>query len=257
MLKYTISIGVLLFVVVVNAQTKEKKNTPKIVKDTTAIKYEKYGLRIGVDLSKPIRSLLEESYSGLEWVGDYRWSQNLYLAAEIGKEKRTATEDFFNYTSKGNYLKAGINLNSYNNWYGMQNNIYFGFRYAFGQFSQELNSYTIYNSNPYFREEDNAITRTAALGKWNSLNAQWLEIIFGLKTELFSNVYLGTSLRIGYITQNENPSNFRNLWIPGFQKVTENSNIGFQFNYTISYRITFYHRKKKEKKSKEKPETKE
>ncbi|MGS0524471.1 DUF6048 family protein [Zobellia nedashkovskayae] len=30
----------------------------------------------------------DEDYTGLEFVGDYRLSQNLYLAAELGNEKK-------------------------------------------------------------------------------------------------------------------------------------------------------------------------
>ena len=33
---------------------------------------EKYGIRVGVDLAKPIRTLLEDGYSGLEIMGDFR-----------------------------------------------------------------------------------------------------------------------------------------------------------------------------------------
>ena len=50
----------------------------------TVLKINKYGLRIGADLSKPIRSLLESDYKGFEIIGDFRISKRFYIAAEIG-----------------------------------------------------------------------------------------------------------------------------------------------------------------------------
>lgn len=42
---------------------------------------QRYGLRIGIDLSKPIRSFLNDNYRGLELMGDYRLTQRHYIAA--------------------------------------------------------------------------------------------------------------------------------------------------------------------------------
>ena len=100
--------------------------------DTTNQKVKPYGLRIGIDLSKPIRSFLDDNYNGLEVMGDFRVSNNYYIAAELGNETRTV-DDFTNIdvTSKGSYIKAGFNYNAYNNWLGMNNLIYAGVRAGF------------------------------------------------------------------------------------------------------------------------------
>ena len=37
----------------------------------------RYGLRVGIDISKPIRMLIEPGYKGLELVGDYRLTRKL------------------------------------------------------------------------------------------------------------------------------------------------------------------------------------
>ena len=44
----------------------------------------KYGLRVGLDLAKPLRTLLEDGYTGFEIMADFRVSKKLYIAAEIG-----------------------------------------------------------------------------------------------------------------------------------------------------------------------------
>lgn len=84
---------------------------------------QRYGLRIGIDLSKPIRSFLNDNYRGLELMGDYRLTQRHYIAAEIGTEENTIEDEYISFSSKGNYLKVGFDYNTYENWYGMENMI--------------------------------------------------------------------------------------------------------------------------------------
>ena len=81
----------------------------------TVIK-EKYGLRVGIDLSKLVISFLEEDTKDLELVGDFRFKKNYYAAVELGFQEKTIQEDFFNFTTKGSYLKVGVNYNAYENW---------------------------------------------------------------------------------------------------------------------------------------------
>src|SRR5680860_140498 len=124
----------------VNAQQK---------KDTVKTK-ESYGLRVGVDLSKPLISFLEPESKGLELVGDIRILRNYYAAVELGFEDKISKEDYLNYTTKGSYIKAGVNYNAYKNWKGMTNEIYVGVRYGFSLFNQTLNSYTPNVKGTYF-----------------------------------------------------------------------------------------------------------
>ena len=63
-------------------------------KDTVTYK-QPYGIRVGIDLSRPLISFLEDNYTGLEFVGDYRLTQDLYLAGELGNEKKSIGGLFF------------------------------------------------------------------------------------------------------------------------------------------------------------------
>ena len=62
----------------------QEDSTPTI--DSLVVK-KKYGLRVGVDCSKIARTFLESDYSGLELNGDYRLTNKLYVAGEIGTEE--------------------------------------------------------------------------------------------------------------------------------------------------------------------------
>jgi len=60
---------------------------------------------------------------------------------------------------------------------------------------------------------------------------------------------VGMSARLGFLVTNSEDEQFPNLWIPGFNKVTDGSNFGVNYNYSISYFIPLY--KKDKKKSEE------
>lgn len=240
MLKYTFSLVLVLISFSGMSQTVAKK-------DTVAPKTERYGIRFGVDLFKLTRSFYDKKYRGVEFVGDYRLTRKHYIAAEIGNEKKTVDDTQLNFTTNGTYIKAGFDYNSYENWLGMENMIYVGMRYGFSSFSQTLNSYQVYNTNPYFGEP----IEIASNEKFNGLSAHWLEVVAGIKAEVFKNVYVGFSVRMNRLFTNKKPDNFDNLYIPGFNR-TYNGDFGVGFNYTVSYFLPLYKStvKAKEKKVK-------
>ena len=77
----------------------------------------------------------------------------------------------------------------------------------------------------------------------NNLNGNWVEIVTGVKVETFKNIYLGISLRLNKLLSDTKPSNFDNLYIPGFNKATDDNTWGSGFNYTLTYSIPFKKRK--------------
>ena len=177
------------------------------------------------------------------------------MAGELGNEKKTSTEELadivelnsipiYNYTTSGSYLKVGVDYNTYENWYGMNNTIFVGGRYAISSFSQTLNDYSYYDSNRYW-SADQFVPGTSQNIEYSSLTASWLEFLFGMKTELFANIYLGASVRIGFLVSNKESDSFPNLWIPGFNKVTDGSNFGVGYNYNITYFLPLYKKSKK------------
>jgi hypothetical protein len=218
----------------------------------TLVYQETYGLRLGIDLSRSTITFFEPEYSGFEIVGDYRITQSLYLAAELGTEKRDRQEDLYNFTTSGNYLKVGIDYNTYGNWYGEQNLIYIGGRLAYSNFSQTLNNYQIFDSNRYWYP-DGFATGFSEVREFNGLSAIWLEFVLGIKAELFANIYLGGSVRLAAYVKNDEPENFSNLFIPGFNKVTDAAIFGIGYNFSLSYFIPLYKKARVNKKKKTAP----
>ena len=208
-----------------------------VIIDSIPAKTQYYGLRIGVDIAKPLRTLLDDDYSGFEITGDFRIKDRYYLAAEIGNENRTTDLPNINSTSTGSYIKAGFNYNAYDNWLGMNNLIYAGVRGGFSTFSQDLNSYTIYTTTDLFEDDTRTDSRS-----FSGLSASWLEFQLGVQVELFSNIYLGANVQIKRSITNTEPDGFENLFIPGFGKTTDGSSFGVGYSYTLSYLIPFFKR---------------
>lgn len=230
MSKYITNILFLLVFTSSFAQKLTNTTSSSSKKDTTSYKTA-YGLRLGLDLSKPGLSIIDKSYSGLEIVGDYRISKSWYVATELGYEKEITFEDFSQSTSKGSYIRLGVNYNAYNNWLDMNNEIYVGMRYGFALFDQTLNSYTPNVNNTYF-PSNTIFTPATDTG----LTAHWTELQLGIKAETFKNLFLGFSFSYKVGISIDDQENFKTLYAPGFNRVFE-SNTGFGFNYTISYLI--------------------
>lgn len=246
MSRYSISLFTILLPLLVIGQSKP---IDLQAKDTLEYKQE-YGLRVGADLSRLIFSFADEDYTGLELVGDYRLTQKLYLAAELGNETKTQNEDLggtdlYSYKTAGSYIKAGIDINTYENWFGMNNAITIGGRYAVASFSQTLNDYQIFDSNRYYNP--GFLPGSEPNVEYSGLSASWLEFVVGVKAELFANIFIGMSARMGFLVTNKEDERFPNLWIPGFNKVTDGSNFGVSYNYTLSYFIPLYKKSNKKK----------
>ena len=223
---------------------KEAKETIKKEENNEKTYYQQYGLRLGADITKPIRSFLDKNYQGLEIVGDYRWNYRYYFAGEVGQERKSSHTDYFDFTTNGQYIKLGVDYNSYTNWYGMENMIYFGGRYGFSTFNQEVTGYTLHTLHNYWNESVIG-TQSDILTTYKGRTAHWLEAILGMKVELFKHFYAGASVRFSFLLYQQK-NDFPNFWIPGVQRVWEGSKFGINYNYTLSYMIPLY-KKTKEK----------
>lgn len=234
MLKYFIS-GICLLLVSFSTLAQDE------TVEQDSIKYQnKYGLRLGFDLGKLVRTLADNDYSGFEITGDYRLTSNLYLATELGNEEKKTETEFLKSSAQGSYIKAGIDYNMYQNWYGMDNLIFAGLRVGYSTFEQTLDEYTIYDTN------------NAAWGQYTvsegqeftGLNATWIELIFGIKVETFNNLYLGINMQLKSRMTETEPDNFENLYIPGIGRTYDSGSFGVVFGYNISYLIPLYKKDK-------------
>lgn len=220
----------------VTEKTPEKKT--EVITDTIKPKTDRYGLIVGADIFKIIKSFYDPNYKGIAFVGDYRLTKKYYVFGEIGSEAITIEDPLLNTTTKGAYLKLGFDYNAYDNWLDMENQITIGVRYGFSAFNEQLNSYSIYNPNPYFNQ-----SKVMNSGEnYDGLTASWLEVAAGINVKVFNNVYLGFTLQLKALVTNSEPNNFETLYIPGFNR-TYDGKFGAGFSYNVSYFIPIYKKK--------------
>ena len=221
MLKYFISIITLLFVNITLGNVKTANDT-----------LEKFGVRAGLDLNKIIRSATEKDYSGFSLSGDIRLKESFYVFYEIGNEEKEINSNYINSSVKGTYVKFGVNF-KLNNDIRTQNIVYSGLRVGYSNFDQSINSYTIYNTHSIYWGESTINTPI----NLSNLNALWIEFIFGMKTEILNNLFLGFELQLKKVIKQKNIQNITNFYIPGFNKTYDSSGLGAGFSYTVSYLI--------------------
>ena len=202
-------------------------------------------LRLGVDLYRIILSQVNDNFNGFEVVGDFQISEDLFLALELGNVKTTKNVDQVNFTTSGGYFKLGFDYNMLENLEGMNNNISVGLRFASSSHSQVLNSYTILDRSRFWSSSDLPVESGYATGERLNLSAQWLEFVAGFKVQLIKNFYMGLSLRLNRLLGDKMPENFDNVYIPGFNKKTEENKFGAGFNYTLTYSIPILSKNKK------------
>ncbi len=193
---------------------------------------EKFGVRAGIDINKIVKSATDDDYKGLSISGDIRLKESFYVYSEIGNEEKQINSDYLNSSVKGTYLKFGVNFKM-NNDIRTQNIVYSGFNFGYSNFDQNISRYTIYNTNSTYWGES-TINEPKNL---SNLNALWVELVFGLKTEIFNNLFLGFELQLKNVIKQKNIQNISNLYIPGFNRTYDSSGLGAGFSYTVSYLI--------------------
>lgn len=221
MLRFFISLFTVFFINISHGNVNLKNDT-----------IEKFGIRAGIDLNKIIRSASNSNYTGLSINGDIRIKKSLYIFSEIGNEEKKINTDYLNSTVKGTYLKGGVNF-KLNNDIKTENLFYSGLILGFSNFNQSIDNYTIYNTNSTYWGES-YIDESISL---SNLNAVWFEIVFGLKTEIFNNLFLGFELQLKNVLKQKNSQGITNFYIPGFNRTYDSSDFGAGFSYTISYLI--------------------
>ena len=214
------------------------------INDSLNLKKEKsINLRVGFDLYRIILSRVSDGFDGFEIVGDLKVSEDFFVAIELGSLDTTKQVEQVNFTTNGNYFKVGFDYNMFENLEGMNNHITLGARIGSSIHDQTLNSYTILDRSRYWSNSDLPITNGFATGERPDLNALWFEIVLNFKVQILKNIYTGISLRLNRLLSDKIPSNFDNIYIPGFNKKTQDNVFGAGFNYTLAYNFSLLSKK--------------
>jgi hypothetical protein len=216
-LYFSISIIILLY-------TEKPYAQERLVKDR--------GVRFGTDVSKFVLPLFYPETRGYELLADFQILDNIFIAGEYGiSNTKLDTDSYkFNYDLNGSYIKLGLIKNILKHDDVTKNDLLFvGFRYSFSRFKHKASNISIIDE----QWDEVTIAETEEI----SLSCHSIDLVAGVKTELFKNIYIGWTIR-GMIRLELKSDNIMSpYFIPGFGKGDKNAAIGF--NYSIYYRIPY------------------
>lgn len=201
------------------------------------------GLRFGTDVSKFILPLFYPETRGYEFLGDFQILDNIFLAGEYGlSNTKLDTDSYtFNYDLNGRYIKLGLNRNLLKHDDVTKNDLVFvGFRYSYTGFKHKASNINIVDE----KWDETIITETEEISLW----CHYIDLVAGVKTELFKNIYIGWTVRgmVRLVLKSDNI--MTPYYIPGFGKGDKKAAISF--NYSVYYRIPYKISVKEKKKNK-------
>ena len=192
------------------------------------------GPRVGLDLSRfLLNSMQSGKTTGWEIQGDIPYKGSLFPTFETGMQTMNDKHDLFHYKNSGNYARVGIdmNLGKFESLKD-QDFVFIGARLGYSLFNQQTES--IYNSN-YWGSITTSLPRRA-------MNANWAELVFGMKGEIFPNFFFGWSLRAKILLAVTKDNHIKPYVIPGIGNTSGGT--PFDFSVGIYYRFPIFKSKK-------------
>jgi Domain of unknown function (DUF6048) len=187
-----------------------------------------YGVRIGFDASRIPLYFKEPKIKGLELSIDIEAVRNFYPVLELGFGSLTIDKENFFYDADNQYVRLGFDYNilkpDIDDPYGMG---YIGIRYGYSSFN--YNAKNIVIPNPYWGED--IITEIEK----NHLNIHWIEIVAGIKAEIFPNFFVGWSIRGRFMLYKTEDENMDPSIYPDMVKESQNPSWELIIPYTTKF----------------------
>lgn len=211
--RYSFSLLLLLCPLAANAQ------------DADTVKASR-SLSIGVELTGPVLYSLDRSKYNFEGRLAYRLNYKYFLVIEPGYSGFNFEKHNYEYYSRGMYLRIGTDISllapvasRINHFAGI------GLRYGLSLFQQATPSISF---NNYWGHIDTSVEE-------NSVNAHFIELQGGVKTELFTNVLIGWAVKLRTPLYSSGRNGEKAVYIPGMGST--DSFIAAAVSYYIIYRF--------------------
>ena len=217
------------------AQDDEDLYVQKEVKEPLQLKGIKFGVNVGrfSDFQfKPDRRSYEASFDinlSNKWFGvvEGGFSEvNFSRTIKISETETDEQTNTYSYQSDGTFIKVGFDKNMLKKF--PSDYLGIGLRLGWSSFSHTANNINL--------DLDNWGNVTLPEMQ-KSYNAYWIEASFGVKGEIFKNVYLGWAGLVRIQFRGGKDSNFQAYDIPGFGN--GNKSLHLAANYYIYYQIPF------------------
>jgi hypothetical protein len=192
--------------------------------DSGKVSFRPTGIRIGTDAILLAKTMGGLPLTGWEITSDVDFKRRYYLAVEYGHWQRKEELETGQYNNKGNYFRAGIDVNFLLK--DPDRNMFFlGFRIGQSRFEEELTS-----SFSYLDFTDFTLNQSNRLQ-----TATWGELTTGLRVRMFSHFWMGYTGRLKFAPSVKGQQRFDTYDIPGYGRGDKSTYWGF--NYQLFWRI--------------------
>jgi len=184
------------------------------------------GTFVGVDLYGLGNNMFGSSFMNSEVSVDVNLKNRFFPVLEVGYGKVEDEEDGVSYSSSAPYFRIGMNYNMMFKKKSMSH-LYLGARYGFSTLSYDVKGTVLddlYSGEVPFEY----------MGE--KTNAHWMELVFGLRAQVYKNFLMGWSIR--YKARFSVKENIHSTpwYIPGFG---ENKSSNFGVTYSLIYKLPF------------------
>ncbi len=226
MLRYILSLSLILATTLTWAQ----KTDEELSKEEKKLANRgNPGLAVGIDLAPFITHFFADERFGVEANARLTLNRKWQVAAELGYENVDINNTKMEYTSNGSFIRAGVDYNVFKvEEIGNNDNILLGVRYGIAVQEHDCPRYTI--------EEGYWGPANGSIGT-STVGSHWAEFVFGLRSEVLKNIYMGWSVRVRSIINVGKDNELEPYSIPGYGRRDRPTNLSF--TYTLEYQIPF------------------
>ncbi|MDB4334765.1 DUF6048 family protein [bacterium] len=192
----------------------------------------KYGISLGVDISRFLVPLLDPERSCFEINGRITYKDNWFVTGDLGYESvnfdtNSSDKKSYSYQSNGSFFRLGMDYDFFTPPEpDADDNIFVGLRYGFAVQEQESPLYTI--TEEYWGSYSSSISM-------HTVTSHWIELTLGLRTEVLKNFHMGWMFRFKGKLASDSQTDLQPYTIPGYGKGGENFNMGVA--YILEYQI--------------------
>ena len=186
------------------------------------------GIKVGVDVFKPVGELLDDKKLSYEFVVDWNIYTNFFLSVKAGYQDRDFKNEKISTSAQGGFFKAGVYYNFLDRKLGKNDVFYIGGHYGFSILSQSMSHILKDKNSKNTLKQD--IPRTQYV-------PHWLSVSLGINIEVLPFVFFGWEATVSNIIVGRYVEGIDVIHLPGVGE--HNDGVGFTFIYTVSFFIPF------------------
>lgn len=183
------------------------------------------GFAVGVDLVGPVMKMAS-SWSNMEVTGRLNFKEKYFPLVEVGvgTANRDGRENNNNFSTTAMYIKAGFDYNLNKKANG--NRFMLGLRYGLTSFNYDF-------SNPDMMDDLYQVPMPIKVKDCHG-SAQWLELVAGVETKLWSFIRLGVDGRFRFSTLGRFDSHGEPWYVPGYG-IWNTTNFGAEMHLMFDF----------------------